>query len=218
LSRTRESLYLLASWALAALSLRRATDANITGWAAVYAVAPLIQLPVVLLLGVLPTRPPAEAAGPAERRLRGHGAAAAQGIVAGIAATLAAVGLGTLLFGTYGYGLFVVAPLITGAIAAYVGNRGPEGVHRQADQLFGKADLGGVLAVQHPAGDRFVLGDDFGLGEALRRQQASSAPLRRPRRRCSTDSLNWLRLDDKRDGDYVSLDAGCTEAYPEAAL
>ena len=50
-------------------------------------------------------------------------AAAAQGVAAGIALTLLAVAIGVLVFGTYGYGVFVFSPFVVGVITAYLANR-----------------------------------------------------------------------------------------------
>lgn len=114
---------LVASWALAALAFRRANDANIGGWVAFLAIAPIIQLPIILLLSVLPSHGGEEPVPPADPPLGSDWVAAAQGVVAGMAMTLAGVAVGTLLFGSYGYGLFVVSPLVIGAITAYIANR-----------------------------------------------------------------------------------------------
>ena len=48
--------------------------------------------------------------------------AAVYGVLAGVGLTLVAVALGTLVFGVYGYGLFLLTPVVIGATAAYIAN------------------------------------------------------------------------------------------------
>jgi uncharacterized membrane protein YhaH (DUF805 family) len=116
------ALVLLASWALASLSFRRAVDAGASGWLAAATIAPVVQLPVILLLWLLPSRagdsvPPERAASAVPSR------AAIYGVLAGTSLTVAAVAVGALLFGAYGYGMFVVSPFLIGAITGYFANR-----------------------------------------------------------------------------------------------
>jgi uncharacterized membrane protein YhaH (DUF805 family) len=117
---------LLVAWALAALAFRRATDASIGGWIAVFAVAPFIQIPVILYLCFAPQKAselstvfddvvPWDAAS----LWRG----ALLGVFAGVGLTLVAVAISTLAFRTYGYGLFLLTPFVVGTIAGYVANR-----------------------------------------------------------------------------------------------
>jgi len=44
------------------------------------------------------------------------------GVFAGVGLTLVAVTVSTLIFGTYGYGLFLLTPFVIGAVTAYVAN------------------------------------------------------------------------------------------------
>ena len=48
-------------WALAALSFRRAANAGVSGWIAAAAIAPAIQVPVIVFLCVVPPRTSAAA-------------------------------------------------------------------------------------------------------------------------------------------------------------
>lgn len=117
---------LIVAWVLAALAFRRAADAAISAWITAYAIAPLAQIPVVLFLAVLPSRAETELAAPAEfaaRTERADFAAAVEGVLAGIALTLFAVAVGALVFGTYGFGMFVVSPFMVGAMTAFFANR-----------------------------------------------------------------------------------------------
>jgi hypothetical protein len=138
---------LVAAWALAALAFRRASDAAIGGGVTVFVIAPILQLPIVLLLCIIPSRA-AKGTAPAIQLSRSDWAAAAQGVVTGMAMTLVAVAVGTLLFGAYGYGLFVVAPLVIGAMTAYVANRYRDlGMWRTAVLVAGATALGGMALV-----------------------------------------------------------------------
>jgi uncharacterized membrane protein YhaH (DUF805 family) len=115
---------LIVAWALAALSFRRAANADINGWIAASAIAPAIQIPVILFLCLVPPRAPKQAP-PAERTDDPPipWAAAAQGVVVAIALTLIFVALGALVFGSYGFGMFVASPFIIGAVTGYIANR-----------------------------------------------------------------------------------------------
>ena len=48
---------------------------------------------------------------------------AALGVVTGVGLTLASVAMGALVFGSYGYGMFVVSPVVIGATTGYLLNR-----------------------------------------------------------------------------------------------
>ena len=48
--------------------------------------------------------------------------AAVPGVVVGVGLMLAAVAVGTLIFGVYGYGLFLLTPFVIGIITAYIAN------------------------------------------------------------------------------------------------
>ena len=138
---------IVAAWALVALSFRRAADADIDEWVAAIAVAPVLQIPIILWLSVMPARdtphsPPADAIGKA------GWVGAAQGVLAGIALTLLAVGLGALVFGTYGYGMFMVSPFAVGALASYFANRkGTLGLAQTMAIVAVATGLGGMALV-----------------------------------------------------------------------
>src|SRR5690349_18365154 len=46
-----------------------------------------------------------------------------QGMLAGATFTVVSVALGALVFGAYGYGMFVLSPLMIGALTGYLANR-----------------------------------------------------------------------------------------------
>jgi uncharacterized membrane protein YhaH (DUF805 family) len=129
----------IVAWALAALALRRANDANLGGWVAAFAITPVIQILVILVLSFAPSGPdrdlvrcfaPSEPdreprttvthLGPSQRIL--IWTSAAQGVLAGAGLTLVAVALGTLVFGNYGLALFLLTPFVIGAVSAYIAN------------------------------------------------------------------------------------------------
>ncbi len=78
---------------------------------------------------------------------------AALGVVAGIGLTLAAVAIGALVFGSYGYGMFLVSPLVIGATTGYFANRaGDIGVSRTSMLVASATSLGGVALVAYRTG------------------------------------------------------------------
>jgi uncharacterized membrane protein YhaH (DUF805 family) len=114
---------LIVAWVLAALAFRRAADANISGWLAAAAMAPVVQIPVILFLAVMPPRVAGTEPAPTGDLGAKNYWAAVLGVVAGIGVTLAAVAVSTLVFGVYGFGLFVVSPFVIGATTGYFANR-----------------------------------------------------------------------------------------------
>jgi uncharacterized membrane protein YhaH (DUF805 family) len=142
---------LIVAWILAVLAFRRAADADISGWIAACAIAPVVQIVVILLLCIVPSRTPAER-GPAVAEVgtpdEPWWPAAAMGVIAGLGLTLAAVATGALLFGTYGFGMFVISPFIIGAATAYAANRKTDiGGSGTALLVTGAAALGGIALV-----------------------------------------------------------------------
>src|SRR5215470_6300383 len=113
----------ITAWALAALAIRRARDAAINEWWAAAAVLPPLQPLLVLILSLLPSRagvsPPPPTAD-AHARITVE---AFKGACAGMGLTILAAAMSALVFGVYGTGLFVVSPLLIGAVTAYIGNR-----------------------------------------------------------------------------------------------
>jgi hypothetical protein len=119
-------LYLLiVAWGLAALSFRRAANAGISGWIAAAAIAPMIQVPVILFLCVVPPRASTVSAlpQPTANASASMSMATAQGVIAAMTLTLAFVAIGALFFGVYGFGMFVASPFVIGAVTAYIANR-----------------------------------------------------------------------------------------------
>lgn len=109
------------AWALASLAFARAADAGLSGWTGALAMLPGLQIPVLIALAIPPSRPGADVA---ERPTKSwQVSTAALGVLCGAGVCVVAVALSTLVFGVYGYGLFVVSPLVVGAVAGYMANR-----------------------------------------------------------------------------------------------
>jgi uncharacterized membrane protein YhaH (DUF805 family) len=140
---------LLAAWALAALAFRRAANANVSEWIAAYAIAPLVQVLVIVFLSCAPEHSGTSRASDAEQIPADSGwTPIAQGMLAGIGLTLFAVAVGALVFGSYGYGMFVVSPFVIGATTGYFGNRqGDIGDGRTVKLTALATALGGVVLV-----------------------------------------------------------------------
>jgi uncharacterized membrane protein YhaH (DUF805 family) len=114
----------VTAWALAALAIRRARDAGINEWWAAAAILPPLQPLLVLVLSLLPSRAGVSSPPPGRSDVHAHiTVQALEGACAGMGLTILAVAMSALLFGVYGTGLFVVSPLIIGAVTAYIGNR-----------------------------------------------------------------------------------------------
>jgi len=111
---------LIVAWALAALAFRRADDANIGGWVAVFAMIPVIQILVILVLCFAPSSP-ARASRLAEISVSTWDPRVL-GTLAGAGLTLVAVALGTLVFRDYGVALFLLTPFVAGTVSGYVAN------------------------------------------------------------------------------------------------
>ncbi|WP_428524868.1 SRPBCC family protein [Pseudorhodoplanes sp.] len=140
---------LLACWTLAALTYRRALHARGGGWLAAAVLMPLLQLPVILVMCVVPPRQPSAEPlldADRERKIAGWGGAA-QGMIAGIALTLAAVALSALVFGAYGYGIFLASPFVVGGITGYLANRAVPLNDRETNRIVFRTGFFACLAL-----------------------------------------------------------------------
>jgi uncharacterized membrane protein YhaH (DUF805 family) len=181
---------LLVAWVLAALAFRRAADAQASPWIAAPVIAPFLQVPAILLLCLMPTRIGSEAGSTRSGDQGSDWAAAAQGVVAGMGLTLIAVFLGALVFGTYGFGMFVVSPFVIGATTGYLANRRQLiSAERTVGLVVAATGLGAValvvaalegvvcIVVASPLGlGAALLGGAFGRESAVRRS-ATTGPV-----------------------------------------
>lgn len=115
-------LAILSSGAVATVSLWRARDAARGHVAALMALIPLVQIPAIVVLAVLPSVKSAARPQPATAQT-GSAADIALGVVVGMGLCVFAVVVSALLFREYGYGLFVMAPLLMGLVTGYLANR-----------------------------------------------------------------------------------------------
>jgi uncharacterized membrane protein YhaH (DUF805 family) len=116
---------LIAAWAFAALAFQRATDAGMSEWIAAFAIVPVVQIGVFLFLCVCPSRGDKSVSANRQNH-ETQWRKAAKGVISGIALTLFAVALGALVFGSYGYGIFVVTPFVVGLTTAWFANQGAD--------------------------------------------------------------------------------------------
>jgi hypothetical protein len=164
---------LLEMWVLGALAFRRAVDADINRWIATLAVVPFLQIPVIVYLCIVPSRAvPTRPAivGPSEETAFPLWAAIMLGLVAGVLLALFAVAVSTLVFGSYGNGLFLLAPFAIGCVTAYLANyKGDIGGRRTVLSVVAATLLGGLALVAVALEGLFciIMAAPLGLGAAL---------------------------------------------------
>jgi hypothetical protein len=138
---------IVMTWFLLSLAIRRARTADLSALVANLAIVPVIQVPIICWLGWSATREGAEVPAVSNRV---SFEAALKGLVAGLIVTVVLEVLCTIVFRTYGFGLFLASPFIVGCVTAYIGNRrsdlGPWGTTKL---VFGACFLGcvGLLAI-----------------------------------------------------------------------
>ncbi len=113
------SLIILGDWALVALAFRRAATTRLSGWSAAFAFVPTLQVACFLVLLVAPAR---EALAVPPARISGA-RTSLQGAMAGVVLSVLSVTLGALVFGSYGYVMFVATPFLVGLVTAMLANR-----------------------------------------------------------------------------------------------
>ncbi len=106
--------------ALALVSYQRAALAGRGYVFAALTIVPVVQIPAILALALMPARTEPDAP-PPEPGI--DWAAIIQGIAAGVGLVVFAVILSALVFGSYGWGLFVATPFIVGLTTGYIANR-----------------------------------------------------------------------------------------------
>lgn len=118
-------LTLVVDWLLTAFAFRRLRHAGGNAAFSVFSVVPILQIPQIIALSLAPRRniPEAELP-PSTTGAKVH--AMAVGLLLGVGLCLGAVALSTLVFRTYGYGLFVASPFVISFSIAYIANRNGE--------------------------------------------------------------------------------------------
>lgn len=132
---------LLAGWILTAASFRRARDAGLPFSIAYLAIVPVLQGPLIIFLALFPTsakRVETQAAPASNKEAQAR--PILLGMLAGMAISVATAALATLVFGSYGYTLFLVTPIVVGGVAAYVANSSGD----TSDIRTGKAVMGAL--------------------------------------------------------------------------
>jgi hypothetical protein len=112
---------LLSAGLVATLSLWRVRHAGHGHLGALLTLIPVVQIGVILILSVLPADKP-RVAGSAPTGAA-HLPDVLLGVVGGMGLCVFAVVVSALVFGAYGWGLFVLAPLMMGWVTAYSANR-----------------------------------------------------------------------------------------------
>jgi uncharacterized membrane protein YhaH (DUF805 family) len=144
------AMTVLTSWVLAALAMRRASDARVSGWLAALTIAPVLQVPAILVLALLPSRAHVESSVSSREALTmgQRWKASLQGLLAAVALILFTVAVGALLFGSYGFSMFVVSPAVIGITTAYLANlQGDLGVGRTVCIVTAALAAGGLALV-----------------------------------------------------------------------
>jgi len=112
------TFWLTVAWVLAALSFRRASPAGYP--LAILTVVPGFQIGAILLLAILPGKPDTV---DEEQPIGTNFAHVVQGTLAGVGIIVLAVLISAVTFGAYGWGLFVMTPLLAGLTTSYLANR-----------------------------------------------------------------------------------------------
>ena len=112
-------------WVGVALTLRRLRDAGMPGWLVALFFVPFLNLLLFLVLSAVPSTREAAAGPGSSRRLarllpRGAWASAATGLVVTSIVAVALTFIGTVGLETYGWGLFVGIPFLTGLLSSVV--------------------------------------------------------------------------------------------------
>lgn len=133
---------IVLAWLMLALAVRRARSTDQSMLFACLAIVPIIQIAPILALGCSPdSNSSLSPAGTARVPV----GVAFKGLLAGVVVTILLVLLSTLVFGSYGLGLFLASPFIVGCITGFLGNRrGDIGVGATARLVLAACFLGAV--------------------------------------------------------------------------
>lgn len=122
------AILILSTWIILAQSLKHLRHAGAPLQLAALAIMPMLQLPVILVLaargrlsGQARSQPRADDPDQQEAEVKLRAMLA--GAIAGVVFCVGAASLSTLALHTYGWGLFVATPVLTGMIAAYIARR-----------------------------------------------------------------------------------------------
>ena len=107
--------------ALILLAFRRAKEVEGRSWAAALTIVPIVQIGAILSLTV--ARDHALEDTPEQTRARLNARASAWGVLLGVGLIVCAVAVSTLVFGVYGYALFLISPFLIAVAVGYLANR-----------------------------------------------------------------------------------------------
>jgi hypothetical protein len=113
-------LNLAAAGLLASLSFGRARQSGLGFVLAAFAMVPVAQFVAVAVLAALPVQVGEDQAPPDEGA---NIASTIEGLLVGLLLIVFAAILSTLVFGSYGWGLFVLTPFLVGVTTGYIANR-----------------------------------------------------------------------------------------------
>jgi hypothetical protein len=139
---------LAVAGALAALSFRRARHSVLGNTPAVLSVVPVLQVLAILALALAPSRPAVRPKPDDESPTGGEARSVVFGLIAGIAIVVLAVLVSAVTFGAYGWGLFVMTPLLVGLTTGYLVNQNRDiGAGETMVLVNGAAALGSLALV-----------------------------------------------------------------------
>jgi hypothetical protein len=122
-------------------------DAGLPFSVAYLAIIPVLQVPLIFCLALFPTSvksPEAPLAPNKETQAR----SILLGMLAGMTISVVAAVFSTIVLGSYGYTLFLMTPVVVGAVAAYIANRDGKGDGgRTGKAVMGALGLGALAII-----------------------------------------------------------------------
>lgn len=123
-------LWVIIAWSLPfmwiglVMSVKRAKDAGISGWIGFLFLFPLLNYLCILMLSILPSKPPKEVESPQKQAEEEHHLRSAlMGIAAGLVVSLSMVSLSVFVLKAYAGTLFLTTPMLASCLAAFYFNR-----------------------------------------------------------------------------------------------
>jgi hypothetical protein len=139
---------LAVAWALAGFSFLRARTSSLGATPAVLSVIPIVQLLAIPALAFAPSRVPAEEAQATATAEPAQARRVVFGLIVGVAIVVLAVLVSAVTFGAYGWGLFVMTPLLVGVTTGYLVNLDRDlGSKKTMSLVIGAAALGSLALV-----------------------------------------------------------------------
>lgn len=130
---------------LVRLAFRRAKEVEGRSWAAALTIVPIVQIGAIVSLALARNYYPLDAPTPARAAFDAR--TSAWGVLLGVGLIVAAVAGSTLIFGVYGYALFLVSPFLIAVAVAYLANHERRLTSKQTFGLVCTAFLLGAAAL-----------------------------------------------------------------------